>query len=60
MDYAAYVYYNHSYLVFLSSTFLIVLEDVVSHIILWIDEELLSLPFFIAALHPNNKQQHQN
>lgn len=49
---------HHSYLILLSAAFLIILEDVVSHIILWIDEELLGLTFFIAALHPHHKHQH--
>lgn len=51
---------NHSYLILLSSTFLIVLENVVSHVVLGIDEKLLGLPFLIATLHPHHKQQHEN
>ncbi|KAF3858216.1 hypothetical protein F7725_011417 [Dissostichus mawsoni] len=54
------VYAHDSYLIFLSSTFLIILENVVSDIVLGVDEELLGLTLFIAALHPHHKHQHEN
>lgn len=52
--------HHDSYLILFSSTFLVVLENVVSHVVLGINEELLGLALFIAALHPHNKQQHEN
>jgi len=48
------------YLVFLSATLLVVFEYVVSHVVLWIDQQLLGLSFFIPSLHPHHKHQHQH
>lgn len=49
----------YSYLVLLSSSLLIVFQDVVSDIIFWVNEELLCLSLFIPPLHPHHKQEHQ-
>lgn len=48
------------YLVFLSTALLIVFEYVVSHVVLWIDQQLLGLSLFIPSLHPHHKHQHQH
>lgn len=49
-----------SHLIFLSATFFVVLEDVVSHVVLGVDEELLGLALLVTALHPHHEQQHEN
>lgn len=49
-----------TYLVLLSTSFFVVLEDVVPHIILWVDEKLLGLPLLVTAFHPHDEQQHQD
>lgn len=49
-----------AHLVFLSSAFLVVLQDVVPDVVLRVDEQLLGLPLFVAPLHPHHEQQHQD
>lgn len=45
------------HLVFLAAAFLIVLEDVVTHIILRVDEKLLCMALLLPPLHPPDEQQ---
>lgn len=49
-----------SHLVFFSTTFFIILQDIVSYIIFRVNEQLFGLTFLITTFHPNNKQQNQN
>lgn len=48
------------YLILLSASLLIIFEDVVSNIVLWVDEKLLGLALLIPPLHPHHKQKHQH
>lgn len=48
------------YLVLLSTSLLVIFEDVVSDVILRVNEELLGLTLLIPPLHPHHKQQHQH
>lgn len=49
-----------AYLILFSTSLLIVFEDVVSDIILWVDQELLGLTLFIPPLHPHHKKENQH
>lgn len=51
---------QHLYLVFLSASFFIIFENVVSDVILWVDKQLLGLALLIPPLHPHDKEQHQH
>lgn len=48
------------YLVLLSASLLIIFENIVSDVVLWVNEELLGLTLLIPPLHPHHKQQHKH
>lgn len=48
---------SQQYLVLLSASLLIVLQDVVSDIVLRVNQQRLRLPLFLSTLHPHHKQQ---
>lgn len=48
------------YLVLLSPSLLVIFEDVVSDIVLWVNEELLGLSLLILPLHPHYKQENKH
>ena len=48
------------YLIFLSASLFVIFEDVVSDVVLWVDEELLGLTLLIPPLYPHHKQQHKH
>lgn len=47
-----------SHLVLFSSSLLIIFENVVPDIILWVNKQLLGLPLLLSPLDPDYKQQH--
>lgn len=46
-----------SHLVLLAATLLIVLEDVVTHVVLGVNEQLLCVSLLLPPLHPQDEQQ---
>lgn len=46
-----------SHLILLSTSLLIILEDVVPDVVLGVDEELFGVPLLLPALHPHHEQQ---
>lgn len=48
------------YLILLSASLLVIFEDVVSDVVLGVNEELLCLALLIPPLYPHHKQQHQH
>lgn len=47
-----------SHLIFFSTALLVVLQDVVPHVILGVNEELLGVTLLLPAFHPHHKEQH--
>ena len=45
------------HLVLLAAPFLVVLEDVVPHIVLGVNEQLLGVPLLLPPLHPHDEEQ---
>lgn len=48
------------YLVFLPSSLFIIFQDVVSDVLLWVNQQLFGQSFFISPFHPHNEQQHKD
>ena len=48
-----------AHLVLLAPSLLVVFQDVISDVVLRVDEKLLGVPLLFSALHPHHEQKHQ-
>lgn len=49
---------RRSHLIFFSTSLFVVLQDVVPHVILGVDQELLGVALLLPAFHPHHEEQH--